>query len=387
MSVRVAVIGAGPYGLATAAHLRGQGIEHRVFGEPLSFWQQHMPKGMRLRSAWEASHIDDPGGRLSLDRFVEAEGPIPKPVPLTDFIRYGAWFERNAVPDVDRRFVERVERNGSGFRLQLADGDEVATERVVVAGGIAPFARRPELFDGLPADRVSHSSDLTDPARFTGAKVLVVGSGQSALECAALLNEASADVELVARAPIVHFLRGAPLRRRLGPLRPLFYPSTDVGPPGLNLIAGSPTLFRLVPSRIAGPLAYRCIRPAGSGWLVERLEGVPLQLGRSVVSAAADGDRVRVELDDGSGRTVDHIVLATGYRVDIDKYPFLSRELLRDVARIDGYPRLGPGFESSARGLHFVGATAAVSFGPVMRFVSGTRYAGPWLARHVRRAR
>src|SRR5581483_256387 len=351
------------------------------------FWQRHMPKGMRLRSAWEASHIDDPGGRLSLDRFVEAEGPIAKPVPLEDFIRYGAWFERNAVPDVDRRLVERVERNGSGFRLHVAGGESIDAERVVVAGGIAPFARRPALFEGLPPELVSHSSDLTDPSRFAGAKVLVVGSGQSALESTALLHEAGADVELVARAPLVHFLRGAPLRRRLGPLRPLFYPSTDVGPPGLNLIAGSPTLFRLVPSRLAEPLAYRCIRPAGSGWLVERLEGVPLQLGRTVVSAAADGDRVRIELDDGSTRTVDHVLLATGSRVDIDKYPFLSRELLQDVARIDGYPRLGPGFESSVRGLHFVGATAAVSFGPVMRFVSGTRFAGPWLARHVRQAR
>ena len=216
--------------------------------------------------------------------------------------------------------------------------------------------------------------------------MVVVGGGQSALESAALLHEAGADVEVITRAPVIHFLRGAPLRRRLGPLRPLVYPSTDVGPPGLNLIAGSPN-WRFLPSRLGDQIARRCIRPAGAGWLVDRLTEVPHRVGLSVVRAAPEGARARLELDDGTERSVDHVLLATGYRVDIGRYDFLSRELAQGLARIDGYPRLRSGFESSVPGLHFLGAVAAASFGPVMRFVSGTRFAGPGLVRRVLRAR
>ena len=63
----VAVIGAGPFGLATAAHLKSAKVATRVFGEPMSFWRQHMPDGMKLRSPWVASHIAHPENQLSLD--------------------------------------------------------------------------------------------------------------------------------------------------------------------------------------------------------------------------------------------------------------------------------------------------------------------------------
>ena len=40
----------GPYGMAAAAHLRAAGVEARVWGEPMKFWQEQMPAGMFLRS-------------------------------------------------------------------------------------------------------------------------------------------------------------------------------------------------------------------------------------------------------------------------------------------------------------------------------------------------
>ena len=68
----------------------------------------------------------------------------------------------------------------------------------------------------------------------------------------------------------------------------------------------------------------------------------------------------------------DHVLLATGYRVDLERYRFLDRALLRQIRTLDGAPALGKGLESSVDGLHFVGLTAARTFGPVMRFVCGT---------------
>jgi cation diffusion facilitator CzcD-associated flavoprotein CzcO len=64
----VAIIGAGPYGLSVAAHLKARGIPALVFGKPMEFWQ-NMPAGLYLKSAWSASSLSDPAGAYSLDRY------------------------------------------------------------------------------------------------------------------------------------------------------------------------------------------------------------------------------------------------------------------------------------------------------------------------------
>src|SRR5206468_4828609 len=108
--------------------------------------------------------------------------------------------------------------------------------------------------------------------------------------------------------------------------------------------------------------------------------------GRVIDSAVAAEDLLHVRLSDGSARSVHHVVLATGYRVDVRRYSFLSLDLLRRLRCTGGYPELARGLESSVPGLHFLGAPAAWSFGPLMRFVSGTGYAGRALARSVLQA-
>jgi hypothetical protein len=102
------------------------------------------------------------------------------------------------------------------------------------------------------------------------------------------------------------------------------------------------------------------------------LAPIPFTTERIVESAAADDGHVRVRLDDGSDRTGDHLILGTGYRVDIRRYPFLDRQLADSVTTAGGYPILSRSFESSVRGLYFLGAPAAASAGPGMRFVSHT---------------
>src|SRR4051794_25000923 len=94
----VAVVGAGPYGLAVSAALRGAGgVDIRTFGEPMSFWDGQMPKGMLLRSPREASHIGDPSGEWSLDRYEASIGvEAVRPVPLDRFVAYGRWVQENA---------------------------------------------------------------------------------------------------------------------------------------------------------------------------------------------------------------------------------------------------------------------------------------------------
>jgi FAD-dependent urate hydroxylase len=386
----VAVIGAGPYGLSTVAHLRAAGVETRVFGEPMVFWQEQMPVGMFLRSAWEASQIADPHDRYTLEAYQAATGArFGAPVPLDDFVRYGQWFQQQVAPDLDQRRVARVARDGAGFRLETADGDVVRARRVVLATGIAGVAHKPRELSMLPPDKASHSSEERDLGRFAGQRVAVIGGGQSALESAALLHEGGADVEVLVRAPRIHFLKGAKLRGRLrdrlGPVRPVLYPDTDVGPPGLSFIVAHPELFRQFPRELRSRIARRSIRPAGAAWLRPRLTDVSITLGRTVMGAAPEGERVRLSLDDGTERRVHHVLLATGYRVNLDRYGYLDPALVQAIERAAGgdYPALREGFETSVPGLHMVGAPAAISFGPVFRFVSGTGYAARPLTRRI----
>ena len=80
---------------------------------------------------------------------------------------------------------------------------------------------------------------------------------------------------------------------------------------------------------------------------------------------------------------MDHLLFGTGYRVDVTRYPFLTDTLTARIRRAGGYPLLTAGMESSVPGLHFLGAPAAWSFGPIMRFVSGGWYTGRAVARAI----
>src|SRR5215211_1451780 len=157
----VVVIGAGPYGLSAAAHLMQAGVSVRVFGEPMESWTHHMPKGMLLRSRWDASHIAEPDHALGLGTY-EAELGLERhtePVPLARFADYGRWFQEQAVPGLERRRVVHVFPDAHGFNVELDDGEMLRTERVVVAAGIIPFAWRPPQFASLPPELVSHTAE------------------------------------------------------------------------------------------------------------------------------------------------------------------------------------------------------------------------------------
>jgi cation diffusion facilitator CzcD-associated flavoprotein CzcO len=377
----VIVVGAGPYGLATAAHLGAAGANIRVFGSPMSFWMQQMPKGMLLRSPWGASHISDPRWALSLDAYERGKGiSLSRPVPLADFVAYGHWFQQHAVPEVDPRRVERIDAVDGGLQVTLEDGESMDARRVVVAGGIAPFVSRPAEFDDLPRELATHSSEHADLTPFAGRRVAVVGGGQSAFECAVLLHEAGAEVELLMRAPRIRWVGRA---TRKGLLGRLMFHRTDVGPAFVSHLVARPRILRWQPRSVQREALRRALQPGASLWLKPRSEGMPISSGRRITSVARVNGHVRLGLDDATSRDVEHVLLATGYRVDIRRYPFLSPSLAAAVRCAEGYPVLRDGLESSVPGLHFVGAPAAGTFGPLVRFVSGTEFAARAVTRSI----
>lgn len=382
----VAIIGAGPYGLATAANLRRVGIAPLVLGRVMGAWER-MPPGMLLRSFRESTSIGDPEGRLTIDDFERECGrAIVAPVPIGDFVEYGRWFQAKAVPETDGRLVRSLDVKSNGFKLVLDDRTEVSADNVVVAAGIEPFSRLPPELEGIDNGLVSHSSSHTDFTTFRGRRVLVLGAGQSGLEWGVLAHEAGAQVEIVSRRPL-RFLRGERIHDRAGVLRGLLYPRWGVGPPGINWIMGRPEAFRRLPPETAQTLAQRAIRPAGAAWLRPRLSSIRITTDTGIQSARETASELCVALEDGTERRVDHLIAATGYRIDISQYPFLAPNLLARINRVDGSPKLTKAYESSVRGLYFVGAPAAASMGPGMRFVSHSGMAATAVTRHLARTR
>lgn len=375
-----AVIGAGPYGLAVSAYLKAAGVPTLTFGKPMEFWRK-MPAGLCLKSVWSASHLSDPAGKYTLDNYLATTGqPKPEPIPLDFFLAYGQWFQQQAVPEVDQTYVQTLVRDGRSFRLEMVDGREINVARVVVATGIEHFTRVPDYARDLPPTLAAHTQKYGDLTGFKGRSVVMIGSGQSALEYAALLNEAGAEVEVIAHGPFIWHSRI--LYERTGFARPLFYPPGDVGPPGINWLVSFPVLFSQLPEQIKQPVHKRATRPAGAKWLRPRVEGkIRLTPHTHVEQAIQQDQRLTLKLSDGTKREIDFLFLGTGYQADISRLPFLDPALLQQIQARNGCPTLTTNFESSVPNLHFVGALAGQTFGPICRFLSGA----PMLARQISR--
>jgi thioredoxin reductase len=168
----VTVVGAGPYGMSAAAYLKSAGVQTRVFGDPMSFWENRMPAGMFLRSNWGASHIADPDKKMTLDAYsLATSNHLSAPIPLNRFVDYGRWYQRQLIPEVEKRNVTDIQALSQGFQLTLADGEKVTSRRVVVAAGIGNFLWRPSTFDSkaVGAELGRNPLSVTSPgANFLG---------------------------------------------------------------------------------------------------------------------------------------------------------------------------------------------------------------------------
>jgi hypothetical protein len=384
----VIVIGAGPYGLSAGVHLKSKGLTVRVFGQPMEFWGNKMPQGMLLRSPRVASNLSDPDSAFTLDAYEAASGKPPAaPLPLETFVEYGLWFRHQIDSELDTRSVEQVNREDDAFHVTLEDGEKLRCRRVVVAAGIGPFQRKPAVFRQLPSSQISHCYEGRKIHEFSGKSVVVIGAGQSALESAALLHEAGASVEIIATIRELRWIGMHSWLHHLGPISQMLYSQHDVGPAGISRLVAAPRLVAKVPLGMRDKIRKRAVRAAGSNWLPARLEAVKKTTGQAVVRAASTGNEVNLELGDGSRRRADHVLLGTGYDVDISRYGFLSPEVVKSVEQFGGYPILKRGFGCSVPGLHFIGATAARSFGPLLYFVAGTEFASRELTRYIVRNR
>ena len=382
--IETAIIGAGPYGLSIAAHLRRHGIPFRIFGRPMDTWRNHMPAGMMLKSDGFASNLFDPENAYTLKQFCTEQG-IPYadtgvPVSLDTFGAYGLAFRDRMVPELEEKQVEWVERIADGFAVRLEGGETVTARNALLAVGITHFNFIPDKLSGLPEQYVTHSASHREVEPFRGRSVAVIGAGASALDLAGLLHGAGAKVQIISRSPELKFHSG-PSGKPRTLWQTLRHPGSGLGPGWRSrFFANAPWAFHFLPESLRLEVVQRALGPSGGYFIKNKVVGkVPLLLGYNIDGADIKDGNVHLSLrsHDGSVRSVEfeHVIAATGYVVDVDRLKFLSPEIRSQVKTTKGSPVLSSSFESSVPGLYFVGVAAASSFGPVMRFAYGAGFA------------
>jgi thioredoxin reductase len=389
----VCIIGAGPYGLSIAAHLRALGIDFRIFGHAMNTWKNKMPDAMFLKSEGSGSNLFDPSGHHTLARYCAAETlpyeDVGLPVSREIFTRYAMAFQRDLVPDVEDVLVLGLNRSRNPYEVALASGETLYASKVVVATGLDHMTYVPPVLSHLSAAHLTHSSEHREFNQFEGKDVAVVGAGQSALEIAALLHQEGASVRLLVRGPAIAWNSAPDCTRRTLYDR-VRHPRTPLGDsPQLWFYCNAPGLFRQLPKRTRIERVKTVLGPAGAWWLKDQVVGrVPISLECHLVGAETRDGRVVLRVRDRNGEdrelTSDHVIAATGYKFDLQRLPFLHDTLKSGLRQEQGLPALSSHFESSLPGLYFTGLASSHSFGPVMRFLQGAGYTAQRISSHIK---
>ena len=362
------IIGAGPFGLAIAAEAAHAGIEHLVVGKPMEFWRKNMPKGMYLRSACDW-HLDAQNVH-TIERFLKEQGKTSRdvePLSLDFYLSYVEWFQEQKNIKPVPVYIRELNHKGN-FTATTVEGDTISARRVALAPGFKHFINIPdELKNRLPAGRFTHTCEFTDFSNTAGKRYLIIGGRQSAFEWAALLVEAGVSA--------VH------LSHRHD--SPAFAESdwSWVGPLVDGMVQ-NPTWFRNLSQEEKDEVSHKQWaegRLKVEPWLEPRLRNDRVHVWpRTEVLTCVEQENgeLKVELTNGETVAVDHIILATGYKVNIAQLPVLaSGNILKKLKTRNGFPELDDHFQTSLPGFFITSMPATQDFGPFFGFTVAVRAA------------
>jgi cation diffusion facilitator CzcD-associated flavoprotein CzcO len=308
------------------------------------------------------------------------------PVAIETFIGYGLEFQRRYVPQLESVHITSVKQSGDAFELTTSAGETFKARQVAVAAGIVNFAYLPPKLaaaNGL----VSHSSQHYDMNKLKGRRVAVIGAGASAIDVAMLASQAGADVDIIARPDKLAFHDPPNEPRPL--IERIKAPRSGLGTGWRSrMCTDMPLVFHALPESLRVKIVKRHLGPAPCWFTREAVDGqIRTHLGMTIenVSARDGGVELALRSADGSETRVstEHVIAATGYKASVARLPFIDASLRQRIELADEAPQLDTSFQSSVPGLYFVGAAAANSFGPLLRFAFGAKYAAKRLARKL----
>jgi hypothetical protein len=369
------VIGAGPYGLSTAALADERGVDATIVGRPMGFWREHMPGGMFLRSSadWQLDATGLDTFRAYLEhRAIRAEDVDPIPVGL--FLDYATWFTERKRLSVREDFVDELTKTDGQFEARLASGERIRARAVVAAPGVRHFTEVPAWAAALPAERSAHTCDLVDVAPLAGARVAIIGGRQSAYEWSALIAEAGAErIDIVHRHDVPRFERV----------------SWTFIEPHVARTQTVPGYWRRLPPAERDSISQRFWengRLTLEYWLTPRLpaDRVHRWPGTEVVGVVPDGPGgvIELSLSNALRLDVDYVLMACGYGIDLRRVPYL-RGVLDEIDVVDGFPVLDESSQTTLPGLYMTGFAATRDFGPFFGFVRASPAAATVIVRDV----
>jgi cation diffusion facilitator CzcD-associated flavoprotein CzcO len=375
------VIGAGPYGMATAAYAKYLGVPVTLVGKTLDFWKTNMPRGMFLRSGpdW---HLDARDA-ATFQAYVELRGLTRaqiKPVPLDIFLDYASWFMGQYDLTPHPALVTRLTRSNAMYTATLDDGSQIHADKVVLSLGFAWFKHYPsELVTQLPVGSYTHTCDVVDFEFFRGKRVLIVGGRQSAFEWAALIREKDArEIHVTHRHATPKFIEPdwswvQPMVRRTLEDHGWWRRCSDVEKDKIRQdfwAVGRLTLEAWLGPRVQQP-------------------NVHIHENTTIVGSrpAADGT-YEVLLDDHTTVNVHHIILATGYVPNMHNVAFLDRTtIVPEIQTVNGSPLLDTEFQTTLANLYVTGLAAVQDFGPFFGFTVGCPVAARIIGEAVAQSR
>lgn len=362
------IIGAGPFGLSISALASQLGIEHLIVGKPMEFWRQNMPKGMHLRSACDW-HLD-PLNIHTIESFVESQGKTARdvePLSLEFYHSYAEWFQKQKQIAPLPVYIRQLDHSTANlFVASTAEGNTIVARNVAIAPGFRYFAHVPEeLRMRLPAGRFSHTCDFVDFTTAVNKRYLIIGGRQSAFEWAALLLENGA------RAVHLSHRHASPA-----------FTASDWAwvTPLVDAMVENPNWFRRLSPDEKDRITQKMWaegRLKVEPWLEPRLSSERARLWpRTEVGNchSRDNGDLRVELTNGEKLSVDEVILATGYKVNIAQLPFLAAgNILNRMATRNGFPVLDDHFQTSVPKLFITSMPAVQDFGPFFAFTIAVR--------------
>jgi thioredoxin reductase len=360
--IALLVIGAGPYGIATAAYAKYLGVPVKVVGKTLDFWKTNMPRGMFLRSGpdWHLDARDV----ATFQAYFNMRGLPPaqvKPVPLDMFLDYASWFMGQYGVTPRPALVTHLTRSNGTYTATLDDGSQICADTVVLSLGFAWFKQYPsELANKLPVGSYIHTCDMVDFEFLRDKRVLIVGGRQSAFEWAALIREKGADeIYVTHRHATPEFTEPdwswvQPMARRTLEDHGWWRRST---PEEKEKIRND---FWAV-----GRLTLEA-------WLGPRVHQPNIHIHQNTTIVAtrtlADGT-YEVLLGDKTTVHVHYIILATGYVPNMQNIAFLDRTtILQELYTLNGSPVLDTEFQTNLPNLYVTGLAAVQDFGPFFGF-------------------
>jgi FAD-dependent urate hydroxylase len=309
------------------------------------------------------------GRAHTIEAYLQSRGQTPKdvePLSLDFYLTYVDWFQKQKNIQPLPVYIERLDSSDEHFVATTIAGDTLTAKNVVLAPGFRHFANIPEdLKAKLPPGSFQHTCDYVDFRDAADKRYLIIGGRQSAFEWAALLLESG--------AAAIHLSH-----RHASPA----YAVADWSwvKPLVDNMVDDPSWFRRLSQKEKDDVSYRMwaqgrlkIEP----WLESRLqsERVTVWPHTEIFSCVAnESGELEVKLTNGEAITVDRIVLATGYKVDIARLPVLAAgNLLKRIETRNGFPVLDDHFETTVPGLFITSMPAAQDFGPFFGFTNSVR--------------